>query len=354
MASSGGNKTEKPTPERLRKAREQGQFLSARGMVTALQFLAVILALRYLTPHWAENTRRCVVKLLEPALARPIQESEWPLLIRSTFLDMFLPVIEAGAAVFAITCGTHLAITKMGFSLERLKPKFSNLNPLAKLKEIPQRGIPSAIEATLLLTAVALSIRTFFATYASGFLRLTFEPVSLGAADFFRSLEDMLWKASAVFLVFGGIDFFRQYRRHMKTLAMSKQEIKEEHKRSEGDPQMKARIRRLRRELLRRQMMRQVPSATAVIMNPTHFAVAIRYEMEDMATPVVIAKGRNWLALRIRQIAREHDVPIIENPPLARSLYDGCEVGQAIPPEFYKAVAEVLAYIYRLMGRKPA
>ncbi len=352
MASSGGNKTEKPTPERLKKAREQGQFLSAKGLVTAVQFFAIILALRYIVPHWAENMRRSILTLLARSLAGEIGMAEWPVLVRSSFTDTLVPLLEAGGVLVAISAGTHLAITKMGFSLQRLTPKFSNLNPIAKLKELPQRGIPSTIEATLLLGALALSIRSFFATYTSGFLRLSFEPVPMGAAQIFHSVEDMMWKAAAVFLLFGGVDFVRQYRRHMKALGMTKQDIKEEHKRNEGDPQMKARIRRLRRELLRRQMMREVPSATAVIMNPTHFAVAIRYEMQDMTSPVLVAKGKNWLALRIREIAREHDVPIIENPPLARALYQGCEVGQAIPPDFYKAVAEVLAYIYRMMGRK--
>lgn len=351
-SSSGGNKTEKPTPERLKKAREQGQFLAAKGMVTAVQFLAIILVLRYVIPHWAENMRRSMLTLLARSLEGEIGIAEWPVLLRNSFSDTLVPLLQAGGILFAITIGTHLAITKMGFSFERLTPKFSNLNPIAKLREIPRRGIPSAIEATLLLAALALSVRSFFASYASGFLRLSFEPVPLGAAQIFHSVEDMLWKAAAVFLLFGGIDFFRQYRRHMETLGMTKQEIKEENKRNQGDPQIRARIRRLRRELLRRQMMREVPSATAVVMNPTHFAVAIRYEMQDMACPVVVAKGKNWLALRIRQIAREHEVPVIENPPLARALYQNCEVGQAIPPDFYKAVAEILAYIYRILGRK--
>jgi flagellar biosynthetic protein FlhB len=352
MASSGGNKTEKPTPERLKKAREQGQFLLARGMVTAIQFIALIVVLRQVIPQWSDNMRRSMTALMVRGLAGEIGVTEWPLLIRRSLTDTLVPLLEAGGVLLAITIGTHLAITKIGFSLNRLTPKFSNLNPIAKLRDIPKRSIPSAIEATVLLLAVALSVQGFIATYASGFLRLPFEPLTTGTAEIFRSIDDMFWKAAAVFLLFGGIDFFRQYRRHMQTLGMTKQEVKEEHKRSQGDPQIKARIRRLRRELLRRQMMRQVPSATAVVMNPTHFAVAIRYEMSDMACPLVVAKGRNWLALRIRQLAREHDVPIVENPPLARALYDACEVGQNIPPDFYKAVAEVLAYIYRIMGRK--
>jgi flagellar biosynthetic protein FlhB len=351
-AASGEKKTEKPTPERLKKARDQGQFLAAKGMVTAVQFLAVILVLRYVVPHWAENMRRSMLTLLARSLQGEIGMGEWPLLVRRSFADTLLPLLEAGGVLFAITMGTHLAITKMGFSFERLTPKFSNFNVIAKLKEIPRRGIPSMIEAMVLLTALGLTVKAFFTTYPSGFLRLSFEPVRLGAAQIFHSVEGLLWKAAAVFLLFGGIDFFRQYRRHMETLGMTKREIKDENKRNQGDPQIRARIRRLRRELLRKQMMRDVPSATAVIMNPTHFAIAIRYEMPEMACPVVVAKGRNWLALRIRQIAREHEVPVIENPPLARALYQGCEVGQAIPPDFYKAVAEVLAYIYRVMGRK--
>ena len=133
---------------------------------------------------------------------------------------------------------------------------------------------------------------------------------------------------------------------------MSKHEIKEESKHSDGDPHVKQRIRRLRRELLRRRMMQQVPEATAVIVNPTHFAVAIRFDSETMASPMVVAKGKNWLALRIRQVAVENEIPIVENPPLARALYSAVDVGSAISPEFYRAIAEILAYVYRLMGRK--
>ena len=135
---------------------------------------------------------------------------------------------------------------------------------------------------------------------------------------------------------------------------MSKQEIKEEMKELEGNPQMKARVRRLQRDRARRNMMKEIPTATAVVVNPTHYAVAIRYRMEDMAAPAVVAKGKNYLALRIRAKAIEHQVPIIENPPLAQALYKSVEPGQEIPPHLYRAVAEILAYIFKLMnGRSP-
>jgi flagellar biosynthetic protein FlhB len=133
---------------------------------------------------------------------------------------------------------------------------------------------------------------------------------------------------------------------------MSKQEIREEMKEAEGNPQMKGRIRRLQRERMRRQMMKEVATATAVVVNPTHFAVAIRYQMESMAAPRVVAKGKNYLAQRIRQRAVENQVPIVENPPLAQALYKSVDIGQDIPPHLYRAVAEILAYIFKLMNGK--
>jgi flagellar biosynthetic protein FlhB len=133
---------------------------------------------------------------------------------------------------------------------------------------------------------------------------------------------------------------------------MTKQEVKDEHKESEGSPQIKARIRNIRRSQARKRMMHEVPKATAVVVNPTHYAVALRYDPETMAAPLVVAKGKNYLALRIRKSALDHQVPLIENPPLAQGLYKSADVGHEIPPHLYRAVAEVLAYILRLMNRR--
>jgi len=161
---------------------------------------------------------------------------------------------------------------------------------------------------------------------------------------------EVLWKGAALLLLFGCIDLFRQNRRFAKQIRMSKQDIRDEHKETEGNPQMKARVKRLQRDFRRRKMMSEVASATAVIVNPTHFAVAIRYQHDAMSTPVVVAKGKNFLALRIRQRAVDHQVPLIENPPLAQALYKSVQVGQEIPPNFYRAIAEILAYVYKIMG----
>jgi flagellar biosynthetic protein FlhB len=166
------------------------------------------------------------------------------------------------------------------------------------------------------------------------------------------SIDDLLWKGVYVFLFWGSIDLFRQQRRFEQDMRMSKQEVRDEARESDGNPQVRQKIRRIQRDALRRRMMSQVPSATAVIVNPTHFAVAIRYHSESMATPVVVAKGKNYLALRIRAIAIENLVPIVENPPLAQALYGSVEIGQEIPSDFYRAIAEILAYIYKLRGRR--
>ena len=169
-----------------------------------------------------------------------------------------------------------------------------------------------------------------------------------------QAVSALLWKGVLLFLVLGILDWIRQRRRFEKQMRMSKQEVREEFKESEGNPQVKQRIRRIQRDLSRRRMLKEVPNATAVIVNPTHYSVALRYDMNSGGAPTVVAKGKNYLARRIREIAQEHNVPIVENQPLAQALYKNAEVGQEIPASLYRALAEILAYIYRLMnGRLP-
>jgi flagellar biosynthetic protein FlhB len=166
------------------------------------------------------------------------------------------------------------------------------------------------------------------------------------------ALQSLMWKAAALFFVFGCVELVRETRKHANELKMSKQEVKDEAKESEGNPQIKAKIRAIRRDQARRRMMQEVATATAVIVNPTHFAVALKYDPEGMAAPMVVAKGKNYLALRIKQRALDNNVPLIENPPLAQALYKSVNVGQEIPPQLYRAVAEILAYIFKLMHKK--
>jgi flagellar biosynthetic protein FlhB len=251
-------------------------------------------------------------------------------------------------------CAFQLASTGFSFSLNRLTPKPANFNVLSKLKAAPQKGMVSAIQAIAVVTVFAATLYWIVAKSGERLLMVPLSSFQVGL-ETMRSLSmDLLWKASALFLLFGFIDFFRQKRKFAKEMRMSKQDIRDELKESEGNPQTKMRIRKLQRDVRRRRMMDEVKTATAVIVNPTHYAVAIRYHHDSMDAPLVVAKGKNYLALRIRARALEFDIPLIENPPLAQALYKSVEVGQTIPPHLYRAVAEILAYIYRLMGRRAA
>src|SRR4051812_36406440 len=352
MASQNGNKTEKPTLQRLKKAREQGQFLSARGMITAVEFIAALLLISKFLPPWTTKMEAITIVLLQSGLTGDMADGEWMLVVSRLFQQALVPLTYFGGALLLIVGAANLAITQMGFSLQKLVPQFSRLNPATRLKDLPGQNLKSVLEAVVLLGVLGLSITTIYRDNIAGLMRLPFETPSVSVPKIGEMVQSLLWKAGGIFVLFGSVDLIRQYRKHMSSLKMSKEEIKQENKQNEGDPHIKGKIKRLRRDLLRRQMMREVPKATAVIVNPTHYAVAIKYDADTMACPVVVAKGKNWLALRMRQIAVQNEVPIIENPPLARALYSAIDVGRAIPPEFYRAMAEILAYIYKLMDRR--
>jgi len=269
-------------------------------------------------------------------------------LLRQTLL----PVALAGCLLIVTGLSFQLASTRGALAWAKLAPSFKNFNPVAKLKNIPSQGIPNVLQAILLLAVFGTAIFWLLEKNAESLLLMPLASLATGLNKMKSLVTEVLWKAGALFLLFGAVDFFRQTRRFLRDMRMTKQEVRDELKESEVNPQIKMRIRRIQRDLRRRKMMADVPTATAVIVNPTHYAVAIRYRHQEMSTPMVVAKGKNYLALKIRQKAMEHQVPLIENPPLAQALYKSVEVGQEIPPHLYRAVAEILAYIYRLMGMK--
>ena len=345
--------TEKATPRRLEKARREGQFPVSREFVSALQFLVfVLLATGYAAAVWA-GAAGMLRRFLAAAFTLELSPARVAGLATEVSVRFLLPLLGGGGVLVAVTLAAQLGVTRMGFATKKLAPDFSRLSPGRKLRELPRQNIPQFFQALLLLPLFLVVVYGIAADRWREFLRLPLASPQAGLRELSGSLEALLWKASLLFLVLGAIDLFRQRRRHARDLRMSKQEIREEAKENEGNPQVKGRIRRLQRDLLRRRMMSAVPKATAVIVNPTHYAVAIQYPAQAMAAPLVVAKGKNYLALRIRQKAIENQVPIVENPPLAQSLYKAVDVGQEIPPALYRAVAEVLAYIYRLThGRR--
>jgi flagellar biosynthesis protein FlhB len=341
-------KTEKPTARRLHKAREEGNFPTAPLLVNAMQFLAFVAVLHAWGPAWITGLRKSMSALFEHALNPYMGQSEMIKLGLDFLTATLTPLAALGGAVLAATIATQLAATRLGVSLKKLTPDVERLNPLSRLRELPKRNFPALMQAVVMIPVFGLAIYYLVKDDFTGYLSLSLKSLPAGSAQVASSMESLLWKASSLFIVFGFVDLLRQQRRYTKELKMSKQEIRDEVKEVEGNPLMKSRIRRLQRDLARRRMMQEVPNATAVIVNPTHYAIALKYEMNSAGAPKVVAKGRNYLALRIKEKAIANRVPLIENPPLARALYKSVDVGQEIPADFYRAVAEILAYIFKL------
>lgn len=345
-------KTEKPTKKREEKAREEGQFPSARQFVGGVQFCAFVYMLQSYGWDWVNGAVLGMRGLIKYAFTREVNGTGLFQISMDIGYRCIMPLLTGGAVLVLITLALQLVITKLGLSVKKLMPDPTRLNPASKLSQLPGQNLSSMFQALILLPVFGYAIYIVASEHLDTFMLLPRISVSAGMHVVSSALQALMWKAAALFFVFGCVELFRETRRHANQLKMSKQEVKDEAKESEGNPQIKAKIRALRRDQARRRMMDEVATATAVVVNPTHFAVALKYDPEGMAAPIVVARGKNFLALRIRQKALDSQVPLIENPPLAQALYKSVRVGQEIPPQLYKAVAEILAYIFKLMHRK--
>jgi flagellar biosynthetic protein FlhB len=349
MADSG-ERTEKPTQRRIDKARREGNYPSSREFISSIQFLGFVTIAATFGGTFLMRTARVIRYLLSIAFTTEITVSEIVVLTRGVILPALEPLVLAGAALVMLVFLAQLATTKMGISISKLTPDFKRLDPMKKISSLPGQNVPMLLQALFLLPIIGAAVYFEATENLGSFLELPWMAAQSGALRVGSIIGTLMWRAAGLFLVVGFVDLIWQRRRYMKQLRMSKQDLREESKEQEGNPHIKMRIRRLRRDLLRRQMMSNVPTATAIIVNPTHYAVAIRYSVDAAGAPRVVAKGKNYLALRIRKKAMEHQIPIVDNPPLAQALYKSVEVGQEIPSDLYRAVAEILAYIYRLMG----
>ena len=350
--SSSGEKTEKATPRRLIKARKEGQFAASHDFISGLQFTVFVLLIAQTGPSLLATLKEVTRGLFIEAFRGDLSSASLIGILHEALSRGLSPLVYASGILMATAVVFQLSSTGFSFSLSRMTPKASNFDVISKLKSLPQKGLVSAIQAVALVAVFGATIYWIVTKSGERLLMIPLSSFQVGLETLRSLCMDLLWKAAALFLLFGFIDFVRQKRKFSKQMRMSKQDIRDEVKESEGNPQTKMRIRRLQRDVRRRRMMDEVRTATAVVVNPTHYAVAIRYHHDTMAAPLVVAKGKNYLALRIRARALEFGVPLIENPPLAQALYKSVEVGQHIPPHLYRAVAEILAYIYRLMGAR--
>ncbi len=352
MNPSSGEKTEQATPRRLIKARKEGQFAASHDFVSGLQFTVFVILIAQTGPALLATLKEVTRGVFIEAFRGDLGPATLIGILHEALSRGLTPLVYASGILMLSALAFQLSSTGFSFSLSRMAPKPSKFDVFEKLQSLPQKGLVSSIQAIALVAVFGATIYWIVTKSGERLLMIPLSSFQVGLETMRSLCMDLLWKGAALFLLFGFVDFFRQKRKFSKQMRMSKQDIRDESKEAEGNPQTKMRIRRLQRDVRRRRMMDEVKTATAVVVNPTHYAVAIRYHHDTMAAPLVVAKGKNYLALRIRARALEFDVPLIENPPLAQALYKSVEVGQHIPPHLYRAVAEILAYIYRLMGAR--
>ena len=345
-------RTEKPTQKRLDKSREEGRFPVSRDLVQAAQFLAFTILVTCWAPEWIESAGRASKRILIAGFSGDLTPNSFASLFGRHLLSQLGSTLMFGFVLTLAALAAQFASTQLGFAPSKLLPDFSRLNPISRLSSLGPQNIVQALKAVILLPILVIAVWFAVRQNLEGFLALPWLSVRPAMVELGVAMKRLLWYGATLLLLSGILDWTWQRHQLNKTLKMSKQEIRDEGKESEGNPETKSRVRRVQRELARRNMMKEVSKATAVIVNPTHYAVAIHYQIESATAPRVVAKGRDYLALRIRQKALDHQIPIVENRPLAQALYKSVEVGQEIPPHLYRAVAEILAYIYRLMNGK--
>lgn len=348
------DKTEKPTPKRKQQAAEKGQIPKSPELnsvlVLLVAFVAVKLSLPFIIQEWTSLTAN-----LYKIFAKKDFNLDYQVLEHIFFLvvisvtKMLAPIV--GGAMLA---GVVASIAQVGFrfNMSLIKFDLQNINPISGIKRMFSPN------------ALAELVKSFLKIFIVGYIAYAEYKKNFSG---FKTLSDMNLRASSSFIgqvtmgivfkmilwlaILAVADYIFQRWRHESQLKMSKQEIKDEFKQQEGDPQLKGRIKQKQRQMAMSRMMQSVPKADVVITNPTHFAVALQYDNKSMVAPVVIAKGQDRIALKIKEVAKENNVVVVENKPLAQSLYHGTEIGDTIPGELFQAVAEVLAFVYKLKGK---
>ncbi len=350
--SSAGDKTERATPKKRRDARKRGQVLKSTEVNTAFCCVVMFAFMMFFAPSLLQGLSELIRVSLSTTLADYMNVELSITLLQELFVQVSLAV--AGVILPILLCallsGLLINVLQVGFLFtpSALQPKLERINPLKGFKRI----FSARTVAELLKSILKITLLTYVCY--KDYQTLVFQVPSLLGGDVYSTFLEILrmafslaLKMSLIIALLAIFDYLFQWWSYEKDLRMTKQEVKDEYKLTEGDPQIKGRIRQKQRQMSAMRMMQQVPGADVVITNPTHFAIALRYEQGRDAAPMVLAKGQDFLARKIKEVAKEHHIEIVENKPLARSLYLLCEVGSEIPPEFYQAVADILVYIYR-------
>ncbi|HBV96616.1 MAG: flagellar biosynthesis protein FlhB [Peptococcaceae bacterium BICA1-7] len=349
MADNSQDKTEQPTPKKLQDARKKGQVAKSKDLSSALVLMAVVGAF-YLSARSAiDSLERYLLWYFSNSLSIEVPDKHLPWMLLESFYDIaiiFLPIF-----VVAILLAFVGNVMQTGFLLapEVIKPKLEKLNPIEGFKKI--FSLTSLFELTkTILKVIVVGVVSYLVAikYVPQMLMIFYKnPIQ----EMLEILDIMIVVGAAgggAYLLLAVADFYYQKFDFNKRMRMSKQEVKDEHKQSEGDPQIKGWLRRRQREIAMNRIREEVPRATVVVTNPIHYAVALKYEEGVNTAPLLVAKGAGDIALRLKEIAAINGVPIFENPPLARTLFQQVDIGREIPAELYQSVAEVLAMVLRL------
>jgi len=351
---SGQDRTEQPSQKRLDEARKRGQVPRSRDLSTAAMVLVAGLTLQLLGSGLAARFGDLMRAGLSLSRAQALDESR----MMPQVLSLAAQGLAACAPILGVTVLaallSPLAIGGWNVSLEALAPDITRLNPLNGIKNMfSARGATELLKSFLKFLVVAAVAVLYMHSRAAELLHLGAEPVRAAIAHAMSLTGSAFMQLSGALALIAAIDVPWQLHQHTEKLKMTRQELRDEHKDSDGSPEVKRKIRRMQQEFARRRMIQQVPTADVVVVNPTHYAVALRYDERRMGAPMVVAKGVDEVAAKIREVATENQVPILEAPPLARTLFRVVDLEAEVPASLYQAVAQVLTWVYQLrMARK--
>ncbi len=339
------NKTEKATPQRRKQAREQGQVARSRDLPAVLALMGVAGTAMLLADNMAAHWRSLYGSALAAAASDELS-ANGPLLFWCS-VEVLRWIVPCLLVALVLSVGAGLVQGGINVAPGALSPKFDRFNPGNRLKQIVSLTSLSAMGKSLLPFTVilVLGVQSLEAHWSDLMRASEIDPLALTSVVAGMAFS-IGWKSALVLLAWSAVDYGLTWRKNESELRMTKEEVKQDMKSSDGNPAIKGRIRKLQRAMRKRHSLKAVPTATFVVTNPTHFAVALKYE-PAMSAPQVVAKGTDLLAQKIKQLAREHDVMVMENKPLAQALYKSVEVGDAIPAELYQAVAEILVIVFR-------
>ena len=352
----GGDKTEKATPKKLEDARKEGRVARSSDLINGLMLLLMFFVLRIFGNFMAKGFLESFVKYYNKTadISMEIFDVKQAVNLGNEIVfDIVIACLPILIGSFLVAFAGNVVQIGWKVTTKPLKPKLDRLNPIGGLKRMfSQEKVVELIKSILKVLAIAIVAYNEVKDRWLFILNLYDFEFMQAIINIFDIVLDVGVKISVLFVIIGIADFGYQKWKHLHDLRMSKQEVKDEMKQSEGDPQVKGRIRQKMREGARRRMMQELPKADVVITNPTHFAVAIKYDKEKAEAPYVLAKGADYVAATIKEAAKEHKIEIVENKPLARMLYYNVEIGEQIPPELYQMVAEVLAYVYSVKNKE--